>query len=90
MKDSYREAYPSAADTLGKLDTLDELLDDAEVKEALLEKIRFRGTVTSWRGNRGTEMISECRRRRVPCYILVTSVQMAQSPQIGILDSFNR
>lgn len=39
MKDSYRKADPTDADTLEKLDTLDELLDDAEVKETLLDKI---------------------------------------------------
>lgn len=39
MKDSYREAEPMDADTLEKLVTLDGLLDDAEVKEVLLEKV---------------------------------------------------
>jgi integrase len=39
VKDSYREADPSDTDTLDKVDKLDELLDDPEVKAALLEKL---------------------------------------------------
>lgn len=39
IKKSYRDADPSDSDTLEKLDVLDELLNDPEVKKALLEKI---------------------------------------------------
>lgn len=39
IKDSYRETDPEDADTMHKLDTLDELLDDPEVKQVLLEKL---------------------------------------------------
>ncbi|MFT4922574.1 MAG: integrase/recombinase XerD [Haloarculaceae archaeon] len=39
LKDSYKQTPPGDADTMEKLDTLDELLDDPEVKAALLEKL---------------------------------------------------
>jgi len=39
MKDSYREVDPEDDDTIEKIDQLDELLDDPEVKAALLEKL---------------------------------------------------
>lgn len=39
VKQSYRETPPEDEDMKSKLDTLDELLEDPEVKEALLEKI---------------------------------------------------
>ena len=39
VKESYRETSPGDEDTMSKLDTLDELLEDPEVKAALLEKI---------------------------------------------------
>lgn len=39
MKHSYRETDPDDAETMAKLDTLDELLDDPEIRTALLEKI---------------------------------------------------
>lgn len=39
MKESYKQADPDDAETMEKLDTLDELLDDPEVKTALLEKL---------------------------------------------------
>lgn len=38
MKDSYREADPEDSDTMEKVDKLDELLDDPDVKAALLEE----------------------------------------------------
>jgi integrase len=39
LKDSYREADPEDTETMEKLDMLDDLLDDPEVKTALLEKL---------------------------------------------------
>lgn len=39
VKDSYRETDPDDVDTQEKIDTLDELLEDPEVKAALLEKL---------------------------------------------------
>lgn len=39
MKESYKETSPADVETMDKLDTLDELLDDPEVKQALLEKL---------------------------------------------------
>jgi len=39
VKRDYRETDPEDEDTVEKLDTLDELLDDPEVKAALLEKL---------------------------------------------------
>jgi integrase len=39
MKNSYREVDPEDTDTQEKLDTLDDLLKDPEVKDALLEKV---------------------------------------------------
>ena len=39
MKESYKQTDPEDTDTQEKLDTLDELLDDPEVKTALLEKL---------------------------------------------------
>jgi integrase len=39
MKQSYRETPPGDTDTMEKLDTLDELLEDPEVRAALVEKI---------------------------------------------------
>ena len=38
LNDSYREVDPKDADTVEKLQQIDELLDDPEVKDALLEK----------------------------------------------------
>ena len=40
MKHSYRETDPGDAETMEKIDTLDELLADPEVKAALLEKLK--------------------------------------------------
>ena len=40
MKDSYRDVDPEDTDTMEKVDQLDELLDDPEVKAALLEKLQ--------------------------------------------------
>lgn len=42
MKESYRETHPEDLDTQGKLDTLDSLLEDPELKTALLQ--RYGGT----------------------------------------------
>jgi len=39
MKQSYKQTDPEDTDTQEKLDTLDDLLDDPEVKTALLEKL---------------------------------------------------
>lgn len=39
MKESYRERHPRDTDTQDKLDILDDLLDDAEVKSALLSRM---------------------------------------------------
>jgi len=39
MKESYKQTDPEDTDTQEKLDTLDEILDDPEVKTALLEKL---------------------------------------------------
>ena len=39
MKESYKESDPADTDTQGKIDTLDQLLEDPEVKKALLEKL---------------------------------------------------
>lgn len=39
VKDSYKQTDPNDTDTQGKLDTLDNLLDDPEVKTALLDKL---------------------------------------------------
>jgi hypothetical protein len=39
MKDSYREVEPGDSETIEKVDQLDELLDDPDVKAALLEKL---------------------------------------------------
>jgi integrase/recombinase XerD len=39
MKDSYRDADPEDTETMDKIDQLDDLLDDPEVKAALLEKL---------------------------------------------------
>lgn len=39
MKDSYREVDPEDMDTQEKVDAIDDLLDDPEVKSVLLEKI---------------------------------------------------
>lgn len=39
LKQDYRETDPADSETVGKLDTLDKLLDDPEVKAALLEKV---------------------------------------------------
>jgi integrase len=39
MKDSYREADPEDSDTMQKIDQLDDLLEDPDVKAALLEKL---------------------------------------------------
>ena len=39
IKESYKQVDPDDADTMEKLDRLDDLLDDPEVKSALLEKI---------------------------------------------------
>jgi site-specific recombinase XerD len=39
VKESYREVDPEDSDTLEKIDVLDELLDDAEVKQALLARM---------------------------------------------------
>ena len=39
MKQSYKQTDPEDTDTQEKLDTLDNLLDDPEVKTALLEKL---------------------------------------------------
>lgn len=39
MKDAYREVDPEDTDTMEKVDTLDELLADPDVKAALLEKM---------------------------------------------------
>lgn len=39
VKSDYRDTDPADDDTVEKLDTLDELLDDPEVKAALLEKL---------------------------------------------------
>lgn len=40
MKDAYRETDPEDTETMEKVDQLDELLDDPEVKAALLEKLQ--------------------------------------------------
>jgi predicted small metal-binding protein len=39
MKESYKQTDPEDTDTQAKLDTLDEILDDPQVKTALLEKL---------------------------------------------------
>lgn len=39
VKESYKQADPEDAETMDKLDALDEILDDPEVKTALLEKL---------------------------------------------------
>jgi len=39
MKQSYRESDPDNLDMQEKIDTLDELLGDSEVKQALLKKL---------------------------------------------------
>jgi integrase len=39
VKESYKQVDPADTDTQEKLDTLDEILDDPEVKTALLEKL---------------------------------------------------
>ena len=39
VKDSYKEVDPDDDETMDKIDTLDELLDDPDVKAALLEKL---------------------------------------------------
>lgn len=39
VKNSYREIDPANSDTMEKVDALDEILDDPEVKAALLEKL---------------------------------------------------
>ncbi|GAB7009038.1 hypothetical protein [Halorubrum trueperi] len=39
MKESYRETHPDDMDTQDKLDALDDLLDDPDVKTALLSRI---------------------------------------------------
>jgi len=39
VKESYKQADPDDAETMDKIDTLDEILDDPEVKAALLEKL---------------------------------------------------
>jgi len=39
VKESYKQVDPEDTDTQEKLDTLDEILDDPEVKSALLEKL---------------------------------------------------
>jgi len=40
IKESYKEADPSDTETVDKIDTLDEILEDPEVKAALLEKLQ--------------------------------------------------
>ena len=40
LKESYKQADPSDSDTMEKIDELDDLLDDPEVKAALLEKLQ--------------------------------------------------
>ena len=40
LKESYKQADPNDTDTMGKIDQLDDLLDDPEVKAALLEKLQ--------------------------------------------------
>lgn len=39
MKESYKQTDPEDTETMGKLDQLDDLLEDPEVKAALLEKL---------------------------------------------------
>lgn len=39
MKDSYKQVDPDNTETMGKMDVLDELLEDPEVQAALLEKM---------------------------------------------------
>lgn len=39
MKDCYKLSEPTDSDKIEKLDTLNELLDDPEVKAALLERL---------------------------------------------------
>lgn len=39
VKESYKQADPEDTETMDKLDTLDEILDDPEIKTALLEKL---------------------------------------------------
>lgn len=39
MKESYKQTDPEDGETQGKLDNLDDLLDDPEVKQALLERM---------------------------------------------------
>lgn len=39
VKESYKQADPEDTETMDKLDTLDEILDDPKVKTALLEKL---------------------------------------------------
>jgi hypothetical protein len=39
VRESYREVDPEDADTMGKVQLIDELLEDAEVKQALLERM---------------------------------------------------
>lgn len=43
VKDDYRDTDPDDMDTLEKLDTLDEILDDPEVRAVLLQKLEMEG-----------------------------------------------